>query len=126
LQTATKKLKANNLFDSYNDIFKQWRKEGIIQVVSAAHHEFHYLPHRPVVKGANLTTKIRPVFDASASNAGSPSLDYCLEEGSNLIELIPAVLLRFRDRIVAVTDDIRKKFLQISVNLVESDYLRYL
>jgi hypothetical protein len=30
------------------------------------HEEGHYLPHRPVVKEASITTNIWPVFDTSA------------------------------------------------------------
>jgi hypothetical protein len=97
LMTTTKKLKAQNLYDRYSDVFKEWQEEGIIETVAVVHEEGHYLPHRPVVKMASTTTKIRPVFDASAREVGSPSLNDCLEEGPNLIELIPTVLLRFRE-----------------------------
>lgn len=78
------------------------------------------------MKEASLTMKIRPVFDASGRDAGSPSLNDCLEEGCNLIELTPAVLLRFRERRVGVTVDIKKTFLQICVNPVDRDYLRFM
>jgi len=108
LQTTTKRLKALNLYERYNEVFKEWRAESIIEAVPAAHEEGHYLPHGPVVKEASLTTKMRPVFDASAREVGSPSLSNCLEEGPNLIELIPAVLLRFRERRVGVSADIKK------------------
>jgi hypothetical protein len=64
-------------------------------------------------------------FDASAREVGSPSLNDCLEEGPNLIELIPAVLLHFRERRVGVSADIKKAFLQISVNPVDRDYLHF-
>ena len=69
---------------------------------------------------------MRPVFDASAREVGSPSLNDCLEEWPNLNELIPAVLLRFRERRMGVSADIKKAFSQISVNPVEGDYLRFL
>jgi hypothetical protein len=117
---------AQNLYERYNEVFKEWQAEGIIEVVAVAPKEGQYLPHRPVVKEASSTTKIRPVFDASAKEVGSPSLNDCLEEGPNLIELIPAVLLRFRERRVGVSADIKKAFLQISVHLVDRDYLRFL
>ena len=107
LQTTTKRLKAQNLYERYNEVFKVWRAEGIIEAVPAVHEEGHYLPHRPVVKDASITSKIRPLFDASARDVGSPSFNDCLEEGPNLIELIPAVLLRFRERRVGVSADIK-------------------
>jgi len=110
LQTTTIRLKALNPYERYNDVFKEWRAEGIIEVVPVVREEGHYLPHRPVLKEASLTTKMRPVFDASAREVGLPSLNDCLEEGPNLIELIPAVLLRFRERRVGVSADIKKAF----------------
>jgi hypothetical protein len=103
-------LKALNLYERYNEVFKEWRAEGIIEAVPAAHEEGHYLPHRPVLKEASLTTKLRPVFGASSREVGSPSLNDCLEEGPKLIELIPAVLLRFRETRVGVSADIRRPF----------------
>lgn len=57
--------------------------------------ESYYLPHRHVIKN-NSTTKIRPVFDASAIEKNGLSLNQCLETGPNLIEQIPNILLRFR------------------------------
>ena len=44
--------------------------EGIIEEVHeheiCCSHSMFYLPHHPVVKESSLTTKVRPVFDASA------------------------------------------------------------
>jgi len=93
-----KRLKALNLYERYNDVFKEWRAEGIIEAVPVVHEEGHYLLHKPIVKEASLTTKMRPVFNASTREVRSPSLNDCLEEGPNLIELLPVVLLRFRER----------------------------
>ena len=55
----------------------------------------------------------------------SPSLNQCLETGSNLIEFIPALLHRFRERKIGITADIAKAFLQISVS-PDRDVLRFL
>ncbi|GBO13335.1 hypothetical protein AVEN_87570-1 [Araneus ventricosus] len=74
----------------------------------------NYLPHRPVLKESS-TTPIRPVFDACARMQGHPSLNESLHSGPNLIELIPDILLRFREKKIGVTVDIRKAFLQISI-----------
>jgi hypothetical protein len=58
LLTTTKRLKAQYLYDRYSDVFKEWQEEGIIEAVSVVHEEGHYLPHRPVVKEASITTNI--------------------------------------------------------------------
>ncbi|XP_051161418.1 uncharacterized protein LOC127281645 [Leptopilina boulardi] len=126
LNNTVAKLKRDDLFFQYDQVFKEWQDEGIIEpVVGESGSACHYLPHRPVVKEES-TTKIRPVFDASANVAGFPSLNQCLEKGPNLIELIPATLLRFREHEIAVLADIRKAFLQIGINEQERNYLRFL
>ena len=72
------------------------------------------------------TTKVRPVFDASCRGKDSPSLNDCLEKGPNLLEEIPRVLMRFRKEDIGVISDIRKAFLQISVEKSDRDFLRFL
>ena len=71
------------------------------------------------------TSKIRTVFDASARNEG-PSLNDCLYKGPQLTPLIFDILHRFRTYPVALTSDIEKAFLQISIEPMERNYLRFL
>ncbi|UYV82307.1 hypothetical protein LAZ67_21001675 [Cordylochernes scorpioides] len=68
LEQTTKKLISLNLYEDYDDIFRGWLDDGIIEKVPAEQHdaEAFYLPHRPVVKLSSGTTPIRPVFDASS------------------------------------------------------------
>ncbi|XP_011698795.1 PREDICTED: uncharacterized protein LOC105456446 [Wasmannia auropunctata] len=127
LQRCVQKLKAQDLFDAYNNVFQEWLLEGVVERVpdSELNNLGHYLPHRPVVK-THGTTKIRPVFDASACRKGYPSLNQCLETGPNLIELVPSSLNKFREREIGIVSDIKKAFLQISVHENDRDYLRFL
>ncbi|XP_071052941.1 uncharacterized protein [Onthophagus taurus] len=128
LQSVYNKLQATGDVERYSDVFAQWLSEGIIERIpqDEIDNTAHYLPHRPVFKESSTTTKVRPVFDASAKEKGRPSLNDCLEKGINLIELIPDVLLRFRIERVGVTSDIRKAFLQISLNVRDRDFLRFI
>ncbi|UYV75783.1 hypothetical protein LAZ67_13001345 [Cordylochernes scorpioides] len=127
LEQTTKKLISLNLYEDYDDIFRGWLDDGIIEKVPAEQHdaEAFYLPHRPVVKLSSGTTPIRPVFDASSKVYRSPSLNDCLEKGPNLIEMIPNLMLRFRNGKFGVVADIKKAFLQIEVNERDRDYLRF-
>ena len=87
--------------------------------------ETHYIPHHPVIRDDKTTTKIRIVSDASARDNG-PSLNVCLYKGPHLTPLLYDILLRFRSHAVALTSDIEKAFLQISVNENVCDYLRFI
>lgn len=54
-----------NLYEDYNEIFKKWIREEMIEVPK---HEIQlpsHIPHSHIVK-ENSTTRIGPEFDASA------------------------------------------------------------
>lgn len=55
------------------------------------------------------------MFDALAKENRRVSLNDCLNKGTNLIEKIPSCLAHFRKEKIAVSGDIAKAFLQISV-----------
>ncbi|XP_043469433.1 uncharacterized protein LOC122503077 [Leptopilina heterotoma] len=120
LKNTVEKLKRDDLFFQYDQVFKEWQNEGIIEpVMEKSTPACHYLPHRPVVKEES-TTNIRPVFDVSAYLSGFPSLNQCLEKGPNLIELIPASLLKFREHEIAVLADIRAVLKLHFTNLLQA------
>ncbi|UYV82365.1 hypothetical protein LAZ67_21001798 [Cordylochernes scorpioides] len=128
LFNTTRKLRAKCIFSEYDRVFQEWLAEGVIEKVSPEdlNRKCHYLPHNPVVKANSNTTKIRPVFDASCKDKGNLSLNDCLASGPNVIEQIPAILLKFREKAIGVIADIRKAFLQIEVKEEDRDYLRFL
>ena len=126
LQSTVKKLKIEGFYKGYDAVFEEWLAEGVIERVSEEDEQNwgHYLPHRHVIK-EDSTTKIRPVFDASAKERGSSSINECLEKGPNLISLISSTLLRFREGKLGVVADVKKAFLQISLNKNDRDFLRF-
>lgn len=65
----------------------------------------------------NSTTKIKPVFDASACKRGYPILNQYLEKGPNLIELVPSSLNKFREREIRVVSDIKKAYLFLDLSI---------
>ncbi|GFS98707.1 integrase catalytic domain-containing protein [Trichonephila clavipes] len=102
----------------YEEVFNEWENEDIIEKVES-HQEIdeeHYLPHRPVFK-ENSTTKVRPVFDGSAKEKNSPSINDCLEKGPNLIELIPSLINRFRFGKFGVIADIKRHFCKLGATI---------
>ncbi|XP_043498680.1 uncharacterized protein LOC122521983 [Polistes fuscatus] len=95
LQSAIKKLKDQGLYQEYDVVFNDWLNEGIIEQLPIEEEKNwgHYLPHRGVLKESS-TTRLRPVFNASARGKNSVSLNECLHVGPNLIELIPTPVSR--------------------------------
>ncbi|GFU87585.1 DUF1758 domain-containing protein [Trichonephila clavipes] len=114
LEKTEKTLKFTGRLFDYEQVFVNWEKEGIIEKIAQDEPKnggkFHYLPRRPVFK-ENSPTKIRPVLDGSAHHGKSCSLNDCVEKGPNLIEMMPAILNRFRLGKIGVISDIRKSFL---------------
>lgn len=88
--------------------------------------KIHYLPHHPVIRRDKATTKVRVVYDASARCQYHPSLNDCLYAGPSFDQSILDILLRFRTYRIAVTADIEKAFLMISIKPEDRDALRFL
>ncbi|XP_023217501.1 uncharacterized protein LOC111619908 [Centruroides sculpturatus] len=125
LRSTVKTLQKKGLVEG---VFEQWLEDQIIEEVEnvkVKETNCHYLPHRAVIK-EHSTTKIRPVFDASAKERGNVSLNDCLAKGPNYIELIPSILNKFRLFEYGVIADIRKAFLQIEISEADRNFLRFL
>ncbi|XP_044751642.1 uncharacterized protein LOC123311641 [Coccinella septempunctata] len=129
---TVKKLKRDNFYNVYDNVFDNWLAEGVIECSSenepleTSSQSGHFLPHHPVYKPSSTTTPVRPVFDASSGAKNQPSLNQCLEKGINLIELIPSMILRFRLDKIGITADIRKAFLQIGLQENDRNFLKFL
>ena len=117
LNSLLNNLKRSDQFDTYNDIIRDQQENGIVEKVdekSQCQNNEYYIPHKAVVREAAETTKVRIVYDASAtSSSKNVSLNECLEAGSPLQNLIWDTLTRSRFRIILLFEDIEKAFLQI-------------
>lgn len=127
LQSVTSRLEKTGQLIIYDNLIREWIKEGLIELVTTeTENKVHYLPHRPVFKLNSDTTPVRPVFDASCRGIKGPSLNDCLEKGPNFIELISPILLRFRKGKLGIIADVRKAFQMIEINERDRDALRFL
>lgn len=116
-----------SLLDSYHSVFVDYAKQGMIESARMTDSNVvRFLPHRPVVRSEKATTKIRPVFDASASDDEGMSLNGMLLPGPNLLPDLFHVLVRFRAYPVSLIADIEKAFLQIGIRNEDRDALRFL
>ncbi|GFN80939.1 tigger transposable element-derived protein 6 [Plakobranchus ocellatus] len=130
LHSLSRRLAGNpKLKEAYNENLSEMEKAGMIKEVSKCEKSegpIFYLPHRPVVREDSTTTKVRPVFDASAKGYNGISLNNCLETGPNLLPNLFGLLTRFRRWKVAVTADVAKAFLHIRVHEADQNVLRFL
>lgn len=108
---------------------KEQVQEGIVKcVVDSTGPDItgvHYLPHQAVIRKEKITTKLRVVYDASARSNG-PSFNDCLHSGPKFDQRILNILLRSRFYNVAVTADIEKAFLMVSLAEDDREFLRFL
>ncbi|UYV72604.1 hypothetical protein LAZ67_10000024, partial [Cordylochernes scorpioides] len=122
LSSVRRKLEEVGDMNEYGQIFEDWMNQGIIEYAREDKLDgVHYLPHRPVYKRNSQTSRIRPVFNASARKRDKLSLNDCLDKGPNLIEIIPRLLNKFRKYEVGVSSDIEKAFLQIGTKEDDRD-----
>ena len=131
LAGLTRKLsKTPELDEAYNKAIQEMEENGVIEEVPQSElvssYPVFYMPHRPVIRESSISTKIRPVFDASASGANGLSLNDCMHKGPNLIPNLAEMLIRFRRWKVALTADITKAFLQVGVRQEDQDVHRFL
>ena len=129
LHSLSRKLEKDpQLQSDYDHALEELEAEGIIAEVSgdADGCPVFYLPHRPVVRQSSVTTRVRPVFDASAKGPNLVSLNDCLETGPCLLPDLVEVLLRFRRWKFAVSADIRKAFLMIQLCEKDQEVHRFL
>ena len=117
-----------DILREYDNIIQQQLQKGIVEIVDDPHTvpgRVHYLPHHAVIRKDKETSKVRVVYDASARDGGL-SLNDCLYSGPKFNQRIFDLLIRFRCHQVALTADIEKAFLMISVSEKDRDVLRFL
>ena len=118
------------LQERYNAVLQEMEDDGVISQVPpeqmVSEQRTFYLPHRPVVKAGSVSTKVRPVFDASAKGPNGLSLNDCVEVGPALMPYLQEVLIRFRRWRFGLAADIVKAFHQIRLDDRDMDVHRFL
>lgn len=86
----------------------------------------YYMPVHGVFKSSSTTTKVRPVFDASAPTSMGTSLNDTLHQGPNLYPQLTDILIKFRTHTIGFSADISKMFREILLHPDERDNHRFL
>ena len=111
------------LLHIYNRIIVDQLKRGFIELVDTSKkpNKEHYIPHH-CVKKSSATTPIQIVYDCSCRQSDKhPSLNDCLHTGPPFLNDLCSILLRFRTHNYAISTDIEKAFLHISLHEEDRD-----
>ena len=116
------------LLQTYDDIIREQVTRGFIEKVQNtldSTGKTHYIPHHCVKKNS-MTTPIRIVYDCSCrQSANHPSLNSCLLTGPHFLNDMYSILLRFRTHKYAISADIEKAFLQITLHEDDRNFTRF-
>ena len=121
------RLQRMDMTKEYAQIIGKQKSEGKVEEVNDPPRgkEF-YTPHKPVVRLGAESTKLRVIYEASASsNAQAPSLNDCPYPGPPLHNRLWSVLVRMRFHPVLVTGDLKQAFLQARIKRQERDALQF-
>ena len=85
----------------------------------------YYLPMHAVFKHSSTTTKIRVVFDGSATTTTGTSLNQSLLVGPTLQPTLSNLLIKFRTYPIALNADISKMYREILLDPQDKDLHRF-
>ena len=85
-----------------------------------------YLPMHSVVKQSSTSTKLRVVFDGSATSSSGISLNHLLQVGPTLHPTLANILMKFRTFPVALTADVAKMYREVELLPADRDLHRFI
>ena len=88
--------------------------------------QHYYLPMHAVFKESSTSTKIRVVFDGSATTTSGSSLNQSLLVGPTLQPTLSNILLKFRYYPVALNADISKMYREVQLSSQDKDLHRFI
>lgn len=122
-------LRDASAYESYKEVINDYLTSGhMIQTNTpdADSGHFYYIPHHYVLKPESTTTKMRVVFDASASDSLGCSLNKTLLPGPKLQKEIFDVLSNFRAKPFVFTADVKQMYRQILITPQQREFQRIL
>ncbi|XP_073821253.1 uncharacterized protein [Musca autumnalis] len=126
-----KKLKNDcNLNDIFNKTISEYISKGYItkiandRITSTKEKKVWYLPIFPVFN-KDKPGKTRIVWDAAARAHGT-SLNDMLMKGPDMLCSLPSILIRFREKAIAICGDIEQMFHQVFIREEDRNAQRFL
>ena len=126
-----KSLQKKGQWETFSSVMKEYGQLHHAEVVpeselSKPASQTYYLPAHGILKQDSTTTKVRAVFDASASTTTGVSLNNTLLPGPSLFPPLTSVLNKFRQHQVAICGDVSKMFREILLADTDKDYHRFI
>ncbi len=123
-----KTLRRKDKLHTFNDALREYISLDHAEIIPRHQIDVtpHYLPVHGVFKDSSTTTKLRPVFDASAKTISGVSLNDILLPGSCPYPPLSDILIRFRKHRVGVSADISKMFREVLLHPEDRDLHRFI
>ena len=123
-------LRTKGHFDEFSDVMQEYFNNAHAELVPAedlekSTPEVFYLPMHAVYKASSTTTKVRAVFDGSATSSTGVSLNDTLLVGPTVHASLTDVLLRFRLYRIALTTDVSQMYRCVLLDEVDKDLHRF-
>ena len=129
-QSLERSLHSKSQFDELSTVMDEYFQQNHAELVPASDlekpvSEVFYLPMHVVRKESSSTTKVRAVFDASASSSTGVSLNDTLLVGPTVHSSLTEVLLRFRLHRIALTADVSRMYRAVLLDTADKDLHRF-
>lgn len=132
LRSTEKRLakRGDEYVKAYSDQIQNMVSRGVARKLTDEEMEnyrgpVHYLPHHEVLKPDSKSTPMRIVFNSSASYMGHSLNDY-YAKGPDVLGDLFGILLRFRQKPVAIVGDISKMYNSILISELDQMTHRFL
>lgn len=129
LNSLSKRLARNpNLKELYIHFIEEYKDLGHMEEVSSEVEPdgCYYFPHHGILRPEKSSTKLRVVFNGSASTSNGVSLNQLQLNGKIPQQDLFSIMLRFRKHVFAFTADIRMMYRQILIEPTQRDLQRIL
>lgn len=126
LQLERKFKHDTKLKEEYRRVIHEYQELGHMTLAEDNEEDVLYLPHHAVIRNDKDTTKVRVVYDASASGSKGCSLNDTLLTGPVIQKDLRTLIIQWRQHKIAIISDIVKMYRQVLIADKHADYQRIL